>query len=85
MQFLSDAEFAGRLLVESERNERISRHIAAARRHILLMVWALLLLGCTLVYDAQSMAYAFVAIAAFGLGYGTRAVVGHMRRARRRR
>jgi len=85
MQFMSDAEFAGQLLAASERNEKLARHIQAARRHLLLMACALLLLACMLVGEMQSKEYAAVAIAAFVLGYGTRAIVGHMRRARRRR
>lgn len=72
-------------LIASEKNEKISRHIQAARRHILLMACALLLLACTLMYEVRSTEYIVVAIAAFVLGYGTRAIVEHMRRARRRR
>lgn len=85
MQFITDAELAGQLLAASERNEKLARQIQSARRHILLMACALLLLASTLMYEMQSKEYAAVAIAAYVLGYGTRAVVGHMRRMRRRR
>jgi hypothetical protein len=84
MQFLSDVELAGQLLAASERNERLARHIQSARRHVLLMACALLLLACVLMGEVRSTEYAVVAIAAFVLGYGTRAIVGHMRRMKRR-
>jgi hypothetical protein len=85
MQFMSDAEFAGRLLEESERNLRISRNIQAARRNVLSMAAALLLLACVVVGEAQSADRIVIAIVGFVLGYGVRAIVGHMRRVRRRR
>jgi|AmaraimetP72IA01_FD_contig_31_6865154_length_2533_multi_15_in_0_out_0_6 hypothetical protein len=84
MQFISDAELAGQLLAASERNEKISRHIQSARRHLLLMACALLLLACTLT-EMQRADIVTVAVVWFVVGYSTRAIVGHMRRMRRRR
>jgi len=84
MQFISDAELAGQLLAASEHNAKISRHIQAARVYIIVMAAALLLLASVNV-SIMPREYAGVAIAAYALGYATRAIVGHMRRARRRR
>ena len=72
-------------LVVSERNEKISRHIQSARRHIVLMAVALVLLALALYYPAEARPYGPVAIAAFCMGWSLKAVLGHMRRARRHR
>ena len=85
MQFMTDSEFADQLLLTAERNEKISRRIQSARRHIVSMMAALLLLASVIVGEMQSKEYTIVALAAFILGYGTRSVLGQLRRTRKRR
>ena len=84
MQFMTDAEFAGRLLEESERNLKIACHIQAARRHVLAMAAALVLTACAVLSEAGPVDVT-LAIAGFVLGYSVRALISHLRRARRRR
>ena len=69
----------------AERNNKLARHIHAARRHLVLMIAALLLMAVALYFPAGGRPYAPVAIAAFGLGYLVRATLGHMHTAARRR
>jgi hypothetical protein len=71
-------------LAASERNERISRHIQHARRHLLLMAAALMLIALALYSAVDDMrTLAVVWIAGVGMGYSLRAIIGHLRRRRR--
>jgi len=69
------------VLKTAERNNKIARQIQVARRHVLLMVAALLAMEIALLWrwDSRSVGFA-LAIAAFATGYAIRAIIGHLRR-----
>lgn len=74
---IHDTEWSSHLLRVAERQ----KHILDARKHIVLMAAMLVLLALALLWQVEprEMAYT-LAIAAFGLGYGLRAVLEHVRR-----
>jgi len=74
-------DYLDEILRTSDRNNKIARHIQLARRHILLMVAALLGMEIVLLwrFDPRSVGFA-VAIAAGATGYAIRAIIGHLRR-----
>lgn len=72
-----DTEWSSHLLRVAERRQ----HILDARKHVVFMAAMLVLLSLALLWqlEPREMAYT-LAIASFGLGYGLRAVLEHVRR-----